>query len=175
MRRLDLDFQRGTAGGRRAGWILLVVAAAFAADVARSWHEAHGKLQQVQQQLASRPEPGAARRIAGLPPPSASAEELAAAQKVLKRMTVPWDGFFASLEHAHSDRVSLLAVEPDAESRSVTITGEARDYLAALSYVATLAEAKGFSRVHLVRHEARAGTPGRSVAFTVSAQWTGVR
>jgi hypothetical protein len=39
-------------------------------------------------------------------------------------------------------------------------------------YVSELQRAKGFSRVHLVRHEVRQNDPQRPAVFSVSASWS---
>jgi hypothetical protein len=55
----------------------------------------------------------------------------------------------------------------------VKITGDSKDYLAALSYVLNLSRAEGLSSVQLVRHETKQNE--RSVGFTISASWEGAR
>ena len=54
---------------------------------------------------------------------------------------------------------------------TVALTGEAKDYLAVLSYVANIEQQKAFSRVHLARHEVRYNEPQRPMTFTISASW----
>jgi len=53
----------------------------------------------------------------------------------------------------------------------VTITGDSKDYLAALTYVLNLRRAEGLANVELVRHEQKAEDPQRPVAFSISASW----
>jgi hypothetical protein len=173
--RLDLDFHRPPRAPRRAGWLLLAIATAFAADVGWSWLHGKDELAMAERQLAARPARAANGNLVrvALQPPST--EEMALARETIRRIAMPWEDLFASLEFAQSERVALLAVEPDPERGTVVLTGEARDYLAALTYVATLANAKGMSRVHLSRHETKANDPQRRIAFTVSAQWRSPR
>jgi hypothetical protein len=97
----------------------------------------------------------------------ASAEEVAAARETVQRLSLPWAKLFAAIEGAASDQVALLAIEPDARSGTVKITGDGKDYLAALTYVLNLSRAEGLSSVELVRHEMKQG----AVGFTVSAAW----
>ena len=103
-----------------------------------------------------------------------SAEEVAFARDTVRRLATPWERLFGALEAAQMDGVALLSVEPDAEGRTVNVTGEAKDYLATLTYVGHLNEEPALKRVHLVRHEARDGSE-RPVLFTVSAAWKHVR
>jgi hypothetical protein len=168
MQRLELDFRRARLAPGWAGYALLAVALAFAADLALSYRSLSAQVAGLEAKLLSVP--------ARSPGISASAsrpgaDEYLFARDTVRRLSTPWESLFATLEAAHSERVALLAIEPDAEAGTVSISGEARDYLAALTYVANLAEQKTLRRVHLVRHEpSRAGTL-RPVAFTVSASW----
>jgi hypothetical protein len=98
------------------------------------------------------------------------AEEQAAARSTIRRLSMPWDELFQALEASKTDQVALLAIEPDSEARTVSLSGEAKDYLAALSYVANLGEQKTLAKVHLMRHEARQDGTG-PVAFVVTASW----
>lgn len=98
-------------------------------------------------------------------------QEYAFARDTVRRLATPWDDLFLDLERAHSDRVALLAIEPDAENRTVRVSGEAKDYLGTLTYVANLAGQKTLTRVYLARHEIRRGPQQRPVSFTVSAAW----
>lgn len=171
MRRLELDFHRVSGGTSRAAWLLLAVAIALVADVGWSHWRARKDLAELEARMARTNGAGAngMMRVALRPAPP---EEMQFARETIARLAMPWDRLFAALEFAQSDRVSLLSVEPDAERGTVIVTGEAKDYLAALSYVGTLSNAKGLSRVHLVRHETKPSDPRRSVLFTISAQWS---
>ncbi len=171
MRRLDLDFVRS---GRRPGWAawtLLGVAAAFSLELGRSWVTLRGEIERKEAQVTLRA--GEARRgdliRVGIQPVREG--ELTVARDTLRRLSVPWDSLFRALEAAQTERAWLLSVEPDVQNGTVTLTGEARDYLAALSYVANLEQQKSLSRVYLARHETRQNDPQRPLAFTVSASW----
>jgi hypothetical protein len=53
----------------------------------------------------------------------------------------------------------------------VTITGDSKDYLAALTYVLNLRRAEGLADVQLVRHEQKSDDPRRPMSFAISASW----
>lgn len=168
MRRLELDFYRPAPRSRTAVVALAVFAVAFTADTAFRYHTLRQDIAAKEAHLASR----ARLRAPHVPPATPmTAEELAFARATLGRLITPWDKLFQTLESAQSERVALLAIEPDAENRTVNISGEARDYLAVLTYVARLNDHGGLGRVHLASHEAKRNDPGRMVAFTVSASW----
>jgi hypothetical protein len=165
MQRIDLDF---AARGRRSPWagaVLFAVALAVAGDTAWSYVHARRQLVQAEQLLARAQPHHAARAVAATP------EEIAAARDTVQRLALPWPGLFGALESAASDDVALLAIEPDARSGKVTISGDSKDYLAALTYVLNLSRSTALSGVELVRHEVKQNDPRHPVAFSVSAAW----
>jgi Tfp pilus assembly protein PilN len=103
----------------------------------------------------------------------ASAEEVAAARETVQRLSLPWTKLFSAIESAASEHVALTAIEPDTRAGTVKITGDSKDYLAALTYVLNLSRAEGLSSVQLVRHETHQREGSRTVAFTISAAWQG--
>jgi hypothetical protein len=88
---------------------------------------------------------------------------------------MPWERLFGALESAASDQVALLGLEPDPKTGTVLISGESKDYLAALSYVLNLSQAEALERVQLVRHELKSNDPQGAVSFAVSAAWSETR
>jgi hypothetical protein len=170
MERIELDLLRPERRARWPALALLVVALAFAGDLLRTYRTLDSERSAKEMRLAA---VGAARPNRARPESTApiSAEEYEFARVTVRRLSTPWGKLFQALEAAQSDRVALLAVEPDAESGTVSLSGEAKDYLAALSYVTTLEEQKALKRVHLVRHELKQGMRDRPVSFTVTAAW----
>lgn len=164
MSALELDFLRRRRP-RWAGFVLLAAAVAFAADVGLTYRQLHADVVRMESRLAIAP---AAAPAASLRAPEAG--EIAFARETARQLSIPWERLFAALEAAHSERIVLVSIEPDAQAGTVSVAGEARDYLAALTYVANLGEQQTLRRVHLVRHETMRGGP-RGVAFTVSASW----
>jgi len=165
---LELDHLRKTPRPGRASWILLAVAVAFAGDVARAYLSVRSDIAARTARLAGLPDLRSAREAPGA---SLSPEEFTAAQDTILRLATPWDNVFRALESARSDDVALLSIEPDAGSGSLSISGEARSYPAALTYVAWLSAAKTLKNVRLARHEVLKNSPRGAVAFTVSADW----
>ena len=163
LRALSIDFNPRRRSSPWAGRVLLAVAAAVALDASLAYRDARLVIDRNKAALA-RAQPAGA-------PPRASKEDVAAAKDTVERLTTPWHSLFGALESAASDQVALLAVEPDAKAGSVTISGEGKDYLAALTYVLNLSRADALSGVKLVRHEVKADDPQKPVAFAVSATW----
>jgi hypothetical protein len=165
MQRLDLDFV-ATPRSRWAARVLLSVAALLVLDDGFSAWRATTAIRASEHRLA---------RLGPRALQAVSSEELAAARDTVQRLSLPWPKLFAALESAASDQVALLAIEPDARAGTVTISGDSKDYLAALTYVLNLSRADSLSRVQLVRHELKQNDPQHPVAFTVSASWLAAR
>ena len=163
MQRIDLDFAARSRRSQLAGTVLAAVALAVAGDAAWSYVNARHTIAQAETLIArARP----ARVVK-----AASAEEVAVARDTVQRLTLPWPGLFGALETASSQDVALLAVEPDPRTGKVTISGDSKDYLAALTYVLNLSRSDALSSVELVRHEVKQNDPRHPVAFSVSAAW----
>lgn len=158
MVRLDIDFIRSRRRSAWAGRLLFAIALAVAADAGWTYLRLREALSADQGRLAA-VQPRAARKV--------GPEELAAARETVQRLTLPWTQLFGALESAASPRVALLSIEPDPRSGKVTISGDSKDYLAALTYVLNLRRSDGLANVQLVRHEQKAS----DVSFSVSASW----
>lgn len=160
MNRLGLDFVHRA----RSPWparLLLAVALAVSLDLALSYKSLSSAVALSEARLArAQPRRAPARKV--------SAEELAAVRDTVERLGMPWDRLFAALESAASDQVALLGIQPDPKTGTVVISGDSKDYLAALSYVLNLSHTEGMNRVQLVRHEQK----NEGVSFAVSAAWS---
>jgi hypothetical protein len=167
MQRIELDFIRRGPRSRWAGRVLLAVAAGMALDMAVSYVQLE-RAMKANEAIVARAQP---RKHA----PAPSAEEAALARDTVQRLGLPWGKLFAALEAAGSDQVALLAIEPDTKSGTVKISGDSKDYLAALTYVLNLSQADTLSHVQLVRHEVKQNDPQHPVAFSISAAWNEVK
>jgi len=168
MRRLRFDFavQRKARGW--VGWLLLAFGAVFAGDLGRQYLSLQTEVARMELEL---PYADAPAGKASSTRNAAGSEEFAAARAVVARFAAPWPTLFAAIESVRVENVTLLSIEPDASTGQVLITGEAKDYLALLTYVAQLGAHPGFTRVHLSRYETRESQSRRPIAFSVLAQW----
>ena len=97
------------------------------------------------------------------------------ANQVVRKKTVPWDGLFRDIESASDSKIGLLAVQPDAASGVVRISGEARDAAALTDYITRLEAQPSLQNVHLAGHEIKT-TQGRAVVrFNLNATWKGAQ
>ena len=167
MQRLDLDFCRHSRRSRWAGRVLLAIALAVSGDAAYTYLSLHRAIAQREVVVAKAQPKKPARAV--------PAEEVALARETVQRLTLPWSSLFGALESAANEQVALLAIEPDPRSGKVVISGDSKDYLAALSYVLNLSRSEALSAVQLVRHEVKQNDPQHPVAFSVSAAWNEVK
>jgi hypothetical protein len=168
MKKLDIDF---TGRGRRAPWaarILFAAALALCLDMGLSYRDLRASVALHEAKLGQgKPAQAAA--------PSVPAEELVAVRETVDRLATPWNRLFGALESAASDEVALLGIEPDPKAGTVVISGDSKNYLAALTYVLNLGGKEGLERVQLVRHEVKPNDPQAPVSFAVSARWSEAR
>jgi hypothetical protein len=176
LRPLDLEFGPRTRRASLAGLVLLLVAVAFVADLGVSYQGLRHSVAQKEERIARMDRPRDVRARPRGAPAHASPEEIAFARETIGRLSTPWDRLFRALEAGASDKVSVLAIEPDPRSGTVLISADGADYLAALSYVAELSRSSALSHVHLVKHELRPDNPPqRALSFSVSATWSSGR
>jgi hypothetical protein len=167
MQRLDLDFAAHGRAHRWAGPLLLAIALGVSGDMAWRYVQLERSVKAAETQVA-RAQP---RR----PAVSISNEEIVQARETVDRLGLPWAKLFGALEEAADDQVALLAIEPDAKSGKVMISGDSKDYLAALSYVLNLRRSTALADVQLVRHEVKKNDPQHAVSFQISAAWSASR
>ncbi|HYD55904.1 MAG TPA: PilN domain-containing protein [Burkholderiales bacterium] len=165
MQALQLDFCRTRKAPRWIAPALMAIAVALMGDVGVSFLRVHKEVKEKETMLA-RLDPRS------YPPVrKASPEEIALAKETVQRLSMPWDRLFGALEAAANDQVALLGIQPDPKSGSVVISGDSKDYLAALTYVLNLSRTDALDQVQLSRHETKKDQ-GKVVGFSISAQWT---
>jgi hypothetical protein len=164
LKRLDINFVGHGTRSPWAGRVLLAVAVLITADMSLSYRDVRTAYEANLAKVARTQPRAEPRRLAP--------EEIVAASETVNRLGMPWEKLFGALEAAASDQVALLGIEPDPKAGTVTISGDSKDYLAALTYVLNLSRAPALSRVQLVRHETKENDPHGPVHFTVSAAWS---
>lgn len=176
--RLDLDFAGPPRGAGPLGYALLALGLAAALASGYAYLRAEDQRAGLEETVDGMKKV-LARQGVRLAAPAVLNEqtraEIRRANLVIDRIAVPWDALFRDLEQAADRDVALLAVEPDAEKRSVRIDGEAKDLAAVLAYLARLEAQPGLAEVTLTNHALRDGGAQRPVAFSLGARWTAPR
>src|SRR5689334_15232820 len=168
MQRIELDFVRRRPASRWAGRVLLAVALGVAGEMGFTYVQLERGVS-TNEAIVARAQPRH-QTMARVSP-----EEVSAARETVDRLGLPWSKLFAALEGAANEHVALLAIEPDTKSGTVTISGDSKDYLSALTYVLNLSRNDALSHVQLVRHEVKQNDPQRPVSFSISAAWNEVK
>lgn len=165
---LELDFKRRRRPSR-AG-LLLLAAGLGAGVLAFMVHRT------ASEELASRIHTlESAQRMArpahAAPLPNVDPQHM---NRVLNRLTLPWEGFFDALESAAVEYATLISIAPDAARGSVQIRGEARDMGVVVYYVSKLQRGGFFRDVDLVEHERGTQNADLPLRFLITARWTPV-
>lgn len=98
-------------------------------------------------------------------------KEVAQANTVLDQINLPWEALFDSLEHAATEEIALLSLQPNVSSRTLRISGEARNMSELLDFVESLEREPVFENVHLINYRIKQDNPHRPITFLLTAAW----
>ena len=172
MNALQLDFHpRAARASRALAWSALALASGLA--IATGWHLARAsdaleELRARHDLLESRTRPA---------PPRAEvvgpelAHRIASANAVIDALAVPWDPLFRSIESADARGLGVMSLVPNARTRQLRLSGEARSVPELLAYVDRLAALQALERVHLEGYETVLRDGVAVVSFNVAATW----
>lgn len=161
---LQLDYLVPPRRARWPGMLVLAASIGLAGWLLHSYVEAREELTRIEAAAdLARPQ----RRAA--PAPS-NEEEIRRAEAVVRSLTLPWGGLIRAIEQAATREVTLLQLEPNAETRVVRLTAEAKTREAMFDYLRRLGAASGIGEVHLVQHQILRDEPQRPLQFSVQAQ-----
>jgi Tfp pilus assembly protein PilN len=164
--RLELDY---VAPPRRPQWIgvsLLIVTLIVAGDMALRHRDTRQELAALD---AAQGLLNADRRPARAVPKERLDEEVKTINAAVRQLTLPWAQMIEAVESAATGDVVVLQMQPEAQSRSVRLTAEAKSREAMLRYVRRLEQSRALSGVHLVSHQVQVEDPSRPIQFGVQA------
>jgi len=164
-RPLELDYIARRRWTRWPGVVVLAVSLAVAAGLLTRYREAQLELERLQTVAGMAGPPRPALKVVG----ERLDEEVRYAEGVVRSLTLPWAALVRTIEQAATRNVALLQLQPEAETRLVKLTAEARTREAMFDYVRRLGAAKGVSDVHLISHQVQRDDPQRPVQFSVQA------
>lgn len=99
------------------------------------------------------------------------AEEIAAANAVIRQLNLPWEEMFSAFELATNDEIALLGIDPDAKKRTVKVTAESKTAEGMLNYIKRLQQAALLDDVLLQKHELQTKDSEKPLRFTVTSAW----
>ena len=176
MKPLHIAFGRTEAGRRQANWMavaVFMVIAAGAGFTMYQWGELGREVAQmqasveVQNQTSTHPRDAAMRGDEAKIAP----ERIAAVNRAVIRLNLPWRDLLDQLERAETADVSLVAIEPDPQRGLVRLTAEASAADAMIDYVAGLTRQPDFAAVAIRKHRVDQQDPNQPVRFTVELTW----
>jgi hypothetical protein len=150
-----------------AGVAVLAFSLAFAGALGVHYRKASIELARLQE--ASGLASAAARAPAVAVPKGKLDEQTRAAEAVVRELTVPWGPLVQALERSANRDVALLQLQPDAQSRVLKLTAEARNREAMFDYVRRLAAAGPIAEAHIVSHQVQKNDPQRPIQFALQA------
>lgn len=164
---LQLDFVVPRRRGRLVGLIVLSISLAVAGGLVFKFKQTQERLHELAAAEAllsgARPAPAIPReRLEG---------EMKIAQATVRQLAIPWAQLIDSLERAAVKEVAVLNIQPDAQSRVLRVTAEARAEGLMLEYLRRLGATGSFSEVHLVSHQVREDDSLRPIQFSVQASF----
>src|SRR5262245_26864935 len=161
--RLQLDFVAPKRHGRVLGFSLLALSLTLAGGLVVQYQKTQQRLHQIEAREALLHAVKPARTVPRLD------EQMKSAQATVRQLALPWPQLIDSLERAALKEVSVLHIQPDAQSRVVRVTASAAQERAMLEYLRRLGG--GFAEVHLVSHQIREDEPQRPIQFSVQASF----
>lgn len=174
MRALNLDFAKRSSPLRQVSVVMLIVAIATAAYLAKIYVDRTEELERWEEKWRTL-QRQQSKEVSATPANKMEFEqlqaEIKAANRVIARLSMPWDTLFREIETSITPDVTLLNVEPDTEKNEVRITAETKTFTSMLEYEKALQGIAIFKNAHVISHQIQTQDPQRPVRFVVIAQW----
>lgn len=98
-------------------------------------------------------------------------QDIEQANRIIAQLTLPWEELFNAVESAQNRDIALLDIQPDPGTKSLNISGEARNFAALSGYLLRVQSQRCFSNVFLLKHEVQAEDPQHPIRFELKADW----
>lgn len=89
------------------------------------------------------------------------------------RLLTPWGELFQALEHAQTDSIALLSIEPDAGRGRLRLSGEAKNAEALAAYLQALQSNTCFDGLRILMQQVKQNDPQQPIEFSVESRWNG--
>lgn len=98
-------------------------------------------------------------------------KEITQANAILDQINLPWETLFDAIEHAATEEIALLSLQPNVASRTLRLSGEAKTMSELLDFVEALERELIFENVHLLNYKVKQDNPHRPIIFLLTAAW----
>lgn len=166
MRRVELDYLVPARASIWPGLVLLAVAVIVAGELFVRYADTQAELARLQVTGGML---SAERRLLASLPKERLEAEVKSAESVVRQLALPWGSLIQAIEQSATRDVAILQLQPDAETRSVRLTAEARNRQAMFDYLRRLGAAPGLGDVHVVSHQVQREDPRQPIQFSVQA------
>lgn len=178
-RPLGIDFVRPRPAASPAGLLLLIAGVAAISIVTADYLDTRDEHERIAAQVTRLEQHYKTRQTgASLAATSRKRDEdksitakEQAARDVAERLNQPWDSILREVESITDPAISLLDIHGDARTRTLRITGEAREMTDAVLYLNRLRDTSWFGSVWLSHHETVQDGAVRVIRFTLEALW----
>ena len=163
--RAGLDYIAPPRRARAAGIALLLLSLGIAAALLQRYESVKLELVRAEMSrsiLAGERRPAPARKNVD--------DELKGAEAVVRQLALPWSAMVRAVEGASGPEIALLQMQPDAQTRQLRLTAEARSERAMLDYLERLGAAHVLADVHLASHQVMLDEPRRPIQFSIVAR-----
>lgn len=180
LRPLAIDFVRPRPIASLPGLLLLVAGVAAISIVTVDYLDAQDEHERIAAQV-TRLEQQQKKRQSGasLAASSRKREEdrsITAKEQIAKsitdRLNQPWDSVLGEIESITDPAVSLLDIHGDARTRTLRITGEAKEMADVVLYLNRLRDSSRFGPAWLSHHETVQDGAVKVIRFTLETVWT---
>jgi Tfp pilus assembly protein PilN len=174
MRALQLDYRDNHGLRNLIGYMLLALVLALALSIGWYFTGLRQQISQVQaslDEIDSRIHAKTSQSDSSTMPPQKLADVIKFSNRTIHQLNLPWSFLFSQLEKAKTEGVALLSVEPNANSTSIKVVGEANSYEAMLKYVRNLSAQGVLQGVYLMDHKMDEQNPDKPIRFSLEASW----
>lgn len=169
---MKLKFEFSRRQRTRSVWVFLLVVG-FVADawLLRDYLLDLDKVKSLQSQLSEYQRRSSLKQGPTPEDLSQLSERMKDAKSVADQLNLPWGTLLSELSALCDKDVVLLAIEPDASSRSVRVSAEARNPDAMFAFLKRSSRSAVIKNLHLTQHHLIKEDPMRPVRFEANGSW----
>jgi len=97
--------------------------------------------------------------------------QIAAANRAIRQLNLPWRDVFDALEEAASKEVSVVSIEPEAQNHTVRVSSEVANADDMVGFIRRLKQQPQFEAVSLRAHRVEERDPNHPLRFTIEVVW----
>jgi hypothetical protein len=170
---LRIDFGPPARHASLAGISAIVVAAGLCGAALLDYHATAADVESLAQAVSQAQRAQERRKHAydASPPVKLTPRGIAAINRVVTQLNLPWGELFSVFEAKTLPTVALLSLEPDSQKQLLKITAEAKTPEDMVIFFESLQAESKFPEVVLTKHEVNEQDPNRPIRFALEVHW----